>query len=284
MKLTFSQRVGLQEVKSELLKNELSVEIRNSLWTAICDSILNQLNNEIEYDRYGNRKPFSALAGFYRRIWIDFFKLPVDNLTVIHGTIRTDGPYNQVRTWFFSAKWNEVYDFVEFCIDTLGEYLAPIFNEFLKREFSAYRFVGGSIVEINSKEEIIEIEKALNGSDKFKPVKTHLATALSLISSKTKPDYRNSIKESISAVESLSKILLGDENTTLGEALKKIEQKHSIPGSLKNAFSSLYGYTSDKGGIRHALLNGDIEVGLDEARFMLIACSAFTNYLISKTE
>lgn len=114
------------------------------------------------------------------------------------------------------------------------------------------------------------------------PKTGRVTTALNLLSDRKNPDYRNSVKESISAVESICKIIINNDSTTLGQALKEIEKRHKIPGSLKNAFSALYGYTSDEGGIRHALLEGDSNVDLEEARFMLVACSAFINYLISK--
>jgi len=45
----------------------------------------------------------------------------------------------------------------------------------------------------------------------------------------------------------------------------------------------LYGYTSDEDGIRHAILN-DPELGFAEAKFMVVSCSAFVNYLIAKGE
>jgi hypothetical protein len=52
---------------------------------------------------------------------------------------------------------------------------------------------------------------------------------------------------------------------------------------MKAAFNSLYGYTSDKQGIRHAYLN---EPGLNpdetDALFMIGACAAFVSYLINK--
>jgi hypothetical protein len=43
----------------------------------------------------------------------------------------------------------------------------------------------------------------------------------------------------------------------------------------------LYGYTSDDSGIRHAILDQPT-VGFDEAKFMIVSCSAFVNYLIAK--
>jgi len=51
--------------------------------------------------------------------------------------------------------------------------------------------------------------------------------------------------------------------------------------ALIKGFSSLYGYTSEADGIRHALLE-EPHVGFDEAKYMLVSCSAFVNYLIAK--
>ena len=42
----------------------------------------------------------------------------------------------------------------------------------------------------------------------------------------------------------------------------------------------LYGYTSDESGIRHAGRIDGKGTTFAEAKFMLIACSAFVNYLI----
>ncbi len=63
--------------------------------------------------------------------------------------------------------------------------------------------------------------------------------------------------------------------------MKEIETKISLHPALKDAFSSLYGYTSDAEGIRHALLD-EPNLSFEDAKFMLVSCSAFINYLISK--
>ena len=41
----------------------------------------------------------------------------------------------------------------------------------------------------------------------------------------------------------------------------------------------MYGYTSDKDGIRHDFGN-DSNVDFEETKYMLVSCSAFMNYLI----
>jgi hypothetical protein len=111
-------------------------------------------------------------------------------------------------------------------------------------------------------------------------VQEHLATALNYLSDRTAPDYRNSIKESVSAVESLCNLITGGKES-LGEALKKVETAVPIHPALKKGFSAIYGYTSDAGGIRHALLDQP-NLNFEDAKFMLVSCSAFINYLLAK--
>jgi len=148
----------------------------------------------------------------------------------------------------------------------------------LKGENSAYRLVGEFITQITSEEEIIEIEEALDETAPFKPVSIQINDSLKFLSDRKSPNYRNSIKESISAVESLCRIITKKEKSTLGQLLKLIEVKIGLHGALKAAFSQLYGYTSDKDGIRHGLLD-ETNIDFEEAKFMLVVCSAFINYV-----
>jgi hypothetical protein len=116
----------------------------------------------------------------------------------------------------------------------------------------------------------------------FAAVGIHIRTAIEQFSDRKAPGYRNSIKESISAVEAMCKIITGLENAMLPEALKRLEEKGiSLHAALKKSFISLYGYTSDADGIRHALLE-ESTLDFDDAKFMLVSCSAFVNYLAAK--
>jgi len=155
-------------------------------------------------------------------------------------------------------------------------------NVVLESELSAYRFVGGLITQVTSEEEISEMEEALETP--FKTVNAHIETALKLMSDKKTPDYRNSIKESISAVEAICRLVTKNKNATLGNALDIIEKKGkiSLHGALKRAFDSLYGYTSSAEGIRHAFSDEKVNVSFEDAKFMLVSCSAFVNYIVSK--
>lgn len=76
--------------------------------------------------------------------------------------------------------------------------------------------------------------------------------------------------------------LITGSKATLGQALKALEGKTEIHPAFKNALSSLYGYTSDASGIRHALIEEE-NVDFADAKFMLVSCAAFVNYLKSKS-
>lgn len=153
-------------------------------------------------------------------------------------------------------------------------------NEIFKREFVGYRFVGENIVAITDEVEIEEINQSLD--IKFQGYRTHIQNALRFISDRNKPDYKNSIKESISAVESICCNIVGKEHATFGDALKLLDKKHQLNGQLKSAFEKLYAYTNGEGGIRHAEGMFESNVSFGEAKFMLVSCSAFVNYLIAE--
>ena len=211
-------------------------------------------------------------------LWLYYFKKPIDTVDKYWPNCHL-----RLREHFFKLPWYNIFDFLELVAKYGSEASKSSFvagcNTFLEQENSAYRFIDGKIAEITSEEEISEVENAIERASPYAGVKTHLTSALSMLSDRKTPDYRNSIKESISAVESLAKQISGDQTATLGSILKALEKTHSLHPALKSAFSALYGYTNDAQGIRHALLE-ESHLTKTDARFMLICCSAFVNYAI----
>ena len=273
----FSQRKGIKPVKGVIQVDGMDDDLRNGLWDALTIFYWNRI-----------RGKFLSLNGemdvLFNRLWHSYFKRPIDTLDNYWPTT-----YKVVRSYFYNSEWHEVYDFIEFIANNYPDEdnsVNPKFIDFcnsvLKRELSAYRFVGGKITQITSEEEIAEIEEALGASKTLKPVTTHLKRAVDLLADRKSPDYRNSIKESISAVEAICRLITNDAKATLGQALKEIENKVGLHCALKSAFSSLYGYTSDAEGIRHSLLD-EPNLDFEDAKFMLVSCSGFINYLISKS-
>lgn len=213
------------------------------------------------------------------RLWLHYFKEPLDELDRDWKKVLT-----RLREHFFSCKWHEVYDFVEFVVNNFDKYrfkeaFIVACNKRLEAEVSAYRIVGSFITRITEPVEVEEIDAALAATSG--PVRTHLSRALELLSDRSTPDYRNSIKESISAVESLVAQETGTDKGTLGQLLKILEDQIQLHPALKNAFSNLYGYTSDASGIRHALL--DIpNLRFEDAKFFLVVCTSFITFVLAK--
>jgi hypothetical protein len=273
--MKFSQRIG-KTSSSKLVQHEsIDDDLRNSLWSAITLFYFDIV--KFQNGRYDQAK-YCNLADFLQMMWLHYFKKPVDTIPYDFSVT-----VSSLREHFFDAVWYQQLDFIEACANNgpkqVKDDFINICNVYLSRENSAYRFVSGELSEITSEVEIEAVEEAIEASGKYSGVKVHLKTALNMMNDRSNPDYRNSIKESISAVESLAKMLSGDNKATLGQALKVLEKNGNLHQALKSAFSSLYGYTSDEGGIRHALLE-ESTLKKSDAKFMLVSCSTFINYLI----
>lgn len=275
----FSERKGLKHTRTEIQIDPMDIPLRNQLWNLLDGFYWSKMHGDWVQE---NRD----LHSFFRSLLHNYFKETVDTMPT-----RWEKLYNYVRNYFFSTPWNGVYEFLEVVVcyfsdsedSTRNEKFQKACNFVLERELSAYRFVDGKIIQITSNDEICEIETAINSP--ISVVNSHLENALKLVSDKKSPDYRNSIKESISAVEAICKLIAKNEKTDLTGALSIIEREGKIDmhPSLKRAFINLYGYTCDADGIRHAFKEEKVNSDFDEAKFMLVTCSAFVNYLISKT-
>jgi len=268
---SFSERMGLKPVKELIQKDSMDDDLRIGLWNLLQLSYWPSNNNPIDNPENKSLKTFFSL------LWHNYFRRPIDTMDGFTFQI-----IYEIRKYYFSCKWYEVYDFIEYCaehypIKLKSDVFMTLCNDELEKELSAYRFVGGKITPITSDEEISEIEDALQIPQQ--PVRKHLKRSLELLSDRENPDYRNSIKESISAVESMCKIITDDGN--IRTALIKIRKDLSLHDNLKTAFQNLYSYTSDASGIRHCM-TADPDVGQEEAKFMLVTCSAFVNYLVVK--
>ena len=197
-----------------------------------------------------------------------------DVLTLIEAIIQYwDSYLRDVRGYDYYNDYNNSYR---------SSSIYEIANLYLKREYVGYRFIDEQLTPISDEYELEAVKQVLNNP--YSPVYEHLSKANKLLGDRISPDYENSIKESISAVEALCEILTGitGKEASLGKLLKKLEDNGVvIHAGLKSAFNMLYGYTSDANGIRHAGNIGGPSSTFEEAKFMLVSCSAFVNYLIA---
>lgn len=278
----FSDRYGYTKPSDIIIRERITPEIEN----AIC-SCYDRLSLSLRNLSLGD----GHIVNLEKYIWVYFLNKREAKF------YRGNNSYYLSAIPFFegASEWYLKLNLIEFIIEylkrnndgvvryssILNKYIEELNSEFERHKF-AYRIVDNKIIEITSKIEIASIETALyNASNN---IQLHLNKALELYSLKPIGDYRNSIKEAISAVESYCREKTNEE--TLGKALNKLETQGIImPKMLKNAFEKLYAYTNQHDtGIRHALMDdeGKYTPSSEEALFMLVSCSSFLNYLNSK--
>jgi len=280
--MKFSQRIGKVSATKQLQIESLDDDLKNGLWNGLKLYVLDNLS---KYKQYRNDTEFND---FCLLLWHLHYKLPIDTIPEYYN--RSE---QFIRDSFYKGQWYETYDLIEFIANINSDSLridTYQFKEFcngiLEREFSGYRFIDDKISPITNENEIQEIENAINQSGHFSSLKganIHLKSALEKLSDKKAPDYRNSIKESISAIESVAKAISENAKDSLGAALDKIKGKIKLHSALEKGFKQLYGYTSDSDGIRHALME-DHNCDFEDAKYMLVSSSAFINYLIVKAD
>ena len=193
--------------------------------------------------------------------------------------------YNYLERVVEQEEWYVVFDVIERYLNLIDKRKVSSaiceMNLILQEEQSQWMIVDNKVIPRFENEELSDVETAMNNS-LLGVSNVHIEKALRLLSLKETPDYANSIKESISAVEAACKFITGLEDVTLGKAIKHLcDSGVEIHQSLRQAFEKLYGYASDESGIRHAGVDFT-NAGFDEARFMLVTCSAFVNYLSEK--
>lgn len=279
----FAERHGFVEKKA-IQVDDIDSSLKNRLYNAIHKYFDSSptIDEELAFvvDKLGDK-----VESFTRKNWSKIDSLLLKTIPNTPWYM----PY-EVIEYFFEAKRAYCKKCTYGCYEkdrTCGEIvflqgISEAINLILEEEKSGYRFINDKFVNIVSGIELKEISEASNSP--YHSVNTHIKKALMLYSDRKNPDYENSIKESISAVEAMCCIITGMTGTsaTLGAALKKLEDNGVvIHNALREAFSKMYGYASDSDGIRHGGIDFK-DAPSEDAKYMLISCSAFVNYLIEK--
>lgn len=285
----FSHRHNLVETQPDIMRNSISQEVINAIGTCydmLCRRLMYVHNNSFHphLDNF-------LQVDVERELWIHFANKRLSQFEsygqyhLIFDELLTKArlPWNRILDLEeYVCKWISVnienYSYLE---EILKEFEGDLNNEFDRLDYG-YRVVNHCVVDITSEEELAAIHEAIENSKDN--VSEHLQRAVMHYSTRPNPDVRNSIKESISAVEAVCRELTGDNK--LGLALKHLEDNGVvIHKMLKEGLTKFYVYTNDPdSGIRHALMDdeGTYTPSKDEAYYMFVTCSAFVNYLRRK--
>jgi hypothetical protein len=264
--LTFSQRQGFTPVPEPVQLEGIDERLRIDLWNVIYHRLFKSGANPFPYN--------------LRNMWWQHFG---------RKTYEYEGREfllaSAVEDTVLLGEWFAVYDLLEYIASDAPDHdqsFVDLLNGVLAFNRAGYRIVGGQVVEITDETELQAIRDTA-AQPSGSPARQHIERALRLFADRDNPQYANSIKESISAVESAARDLSGDSSATLGNALDLIAKQVNRPvhPALLKGWKGIYGFTSDSGGIRHADYPGSVPATQELAHYFLVTCSAMVNYLTS---
>ena len=267
---SFSARHGYEQPKP-IQHESMDKDLRNGLWNVFYQCFPDSRDQQTK---------LLYLHAVFKSILMKFLKHPSDE----YEGFAEPGTKGFVKNIFLSSEWHEVLSLIEFIIGDFGSYdrgrrgdFIDLCNQMLKEENSAYKIVDDFVVEITSEQEIESIETAMETP--HQNVNKHINNALAIFSRRENPDYQNSIKESILAVEAIAQEITGKQ-----KSLNALTQSLPIHSHFQAGLTELYNWTSTDGGMRHASSDKTLPPSKNTARFMLVTCSAFVNYIISEKD
>lgn len=283
--MKFSDRTGITKPKEIIQIEDMDESLRNGLWNCFLEHFVKQIVRRtvtgyegVQWTDFGRN--------LYIKIYKNLLSKPIDEIG-----INPEYEIKKLRELFLS-KWKcyEVYNFCEFLakFGGLNGYEVSQFinecNKILRANLSGWTFIGNNLSSISSEEEIKSIEETIAVKGNLKESADHYKKALELFSKKPNPDYKNSIKESCAAVESLLQNITKKDSHTLGECIKEMRKNTTFDDEklLLDALDKIWGFASQFG-IRHANNpNKKSNIGFEEAKFCLVLASAAINFFKEK--
>ena len=219
---SFSERFGYVPPPVPLGKDDFPDALRNGLWD-VC-----RLRLEVFFhpNRFREEVTFRLWEEVTFRLWHDFFQIPADSRPRDAYGLDRRKAVQFIRKFFFEREFYKVYDLIEFLLNDLAVYLDrqdfdKALNTVLERESAAYRLINARFVSVTDPAEVESITAAAHSE--VDGVRQHITRSAELLSDRQKPDYRNAIKEAISAVEAAVAFVSG-ESTGGVKNLSKVEE------------------------------------------------------------
>ena len=273
--LTFSQRHGYEPMPEKLDLENLPKRARTLLWDVVYLYTLRRM------DQNGNWKYRRQWEAIFEELSTGHYQLTLEEA----DTLDIVDAIHRCKRSIYDEPFNSVLDLVERIMRHRS--CPAVFCDDMASAFSKaqlpYTVVLGehpTIVPAFSEEEGKAISAGLGYTEMagLSGAHAHLKKAVEQI---RRGEFRDSVRESICAVESACQSLTQKDLTT---AVRALERDGMVHPALGSAIRKLYGYASNEDGVRHALKESDqTNVRREEAAFMLSSCAAFCSYLVQKT-
>ena len=283
----FSEREGFVPMKVYQV-GTIDADTRGKIYNKIYNFLHPSYDPYDDTDRayYADKQAWDIV--YRHHFWAEFCSQPVDEYMN-----RSDCDDYLKTMLLRDDPWHKVFDFLEYIfLQCTGNYeneglndiysrerggsLIRAINSVLKESNVGYSIIDNRFVPILPEQEKQEVEKACNTA--LHGANQHIKKAINFLADRKSPDYENSIKESISAVESIAKEITKKKE----KPLNAMTQSLHLHQSFKDGLDKLYTWTSKDGGIRHGISGTPLTQDENTARFMLVVCSSFVNYIISR--
>ncbi|MFB9374743.1 hypothetical protein ACFFUB_12335 [Algimonas porphyrae] len=266
----FTERTGLIEKPQQLKLGEIPDGFRNIVHLSMIEAL--------EHVRL-----YGSMGGYYlspegKELFRDFTVIELGK--PVAKNMKYEAAERIADSIHLSA-FPKLFDYLEYFMerDTSGRCADRIATACVKHAV-AYRVRNRHFIAIGNNEQAEAFESAfeITRNSSANGASAHLEQAARALAQQK---YADSVRESISAVESTVRFLTGSSGT-LGELLSSLKKKKALHPALADSFSKMYGYTSDVDGIRHSLIHEDTaSVSEAEALYMIGACSSFISYLLT---
>jgi hypothetical protein len=268
----FSKRYGLRPTPEGLMYEDASERARVGLYHLV---------------KHFFEKEYSYL-GLYKVLCIAL-RIPVDRNVEVSSSQDFRASI-EIEKLIMNCQWWQFYDICEVLWQGLkykGEkdILSDEINNLFREEQLGFELRDGKVEKIGSGFINAQIKEAryLLKEPEFKGADEHFEKALKALNIRPKPDVENCVKDAISAIESVGRIIVNDEKVLLSDIIKDMAKNKTIPKPLDEAIQKIYAYRGDQPGVAHGLV-GISKVTIDEAEFVLAMSAAIIIYLVKKRQ
>lgn len=162
----------------------------------------------------------------------------------------------------------------------ISDELQRLFNE----ESLAFEFSQGMVSRRGRKHtvEVTTRAQVVLGDPRLASARRHYDKAMNFFRSPSKPDYENSVKEAVCAVEAAGKVLFPtSKSSTLGELAKWLANttEVSVPKALAQTVTAIYAYRCGGNEVGHGGADGGVATA-EVAEYVLAVCASQIIYFV----
>lgn len=172
-----------------------------------------------------------------------------------------------------------------FTLNDAQTYIEKEIQQLFIDEFFAYEFTQGSVIRKGRKHTVETADKAqyVMSDSRLRKARTYYSKAQNFFRDREQPDYANTVKDAVCAIESAGKELFPQADvSTLGELINWLKNKNNnfaIPPALINTFSSIYALRNSAEGVAHGSTNGG-DITKEIAEYILSVSASTIIYLV----